>query len=78
MLNDRFMQEQATNLARRVKAIAISGQEIETAFRIVLGRPPNRSEQTIAAELLKRQSGHEPLAHLCLVLLNTSEFLYTP
>jgi hypothetical protein len=78
MLNDRFMQEQAANVARRVKATAKPGQEIETAFRIVLGRLPKRDEHTIAAELIDKQSSRDPLAHLCHVLLNTSEFLYAP
>jgi hypothetical protein len=94
MLNDRFVVEQAEHLAERVARSAGAedrGKQIETAFRIVLGRGPNTPEAAWSTELLDHhaeqyrrmkvsppQARQRALAHLCHMLVNTSEFLYTP
>jgi hypothetical protein len=94
MLNDRLVVEQAEHLAGRVAQAAgteETGKQIETAFRLVLARDPSAREMTWSRELLARQAERyrrlktEPeqarrraLAHLCHMLVNTSEFLYTP
>ncbi len=57
------------------------------AFQVAVGRPARPEEKTFAAELLERQTkryqtarkGETPqraLAHVCQMLLNSSEFLY--
>src|SRR5205823_4250215 len=83
MLNDEFVRTQAAAVADRAAGSAKPGDEADAALRLVLGRPPTATEAKIAADLLaaQRARGASPrhaLAHLCDVLLNTSEFLYAP
>jgi hypothetical protein len=78
MLNDPFVAARAVDIASRIGAMAKPDQEIEMAFRYILGRSPTASERAIATKLFEHQRGNQPLAHLCHVLLNTSEFLYVP
>lgn len=94
MLNDRFILEQAAQTAKRVVAAGASADPedlVERAFRLVLGRSPRQEEVGWSVALLHRQADRhrasataadpaelKALAHLCQVLLNTSEFLYTP
>jgi hypothetical protein len=93
MLNDAFVLEQGEALADRVlkHGAGAAVAQIEAAFRIALGRKPGPQESLWSVELLRRQAQRleaagvapEPaarraLAHLCHVLLNTSEFLYVP
>jgi mono/diheme cytochrome c family protein/cytochrome c553 len=78
MLNDPFMTARANDVAHRIQSLAKPGQEIDMTFRMVLGRPPTAKESAIALELIEHQRANRPLAHLCHVLLNTSEFLYVP
>ena len=82
LLNDEFMRGRAVAVADRVAAAKPEAQ-VETAFRIVLGRAPSAGEAKVAADLLelhraRRETASRALAHLCHVLLNTSEFLYAP
>jgi hypothetical protein len=82
LLNDEFVRTRAAAVAERV-ALAKPKTHVEAAFRLVLGRPPTASEARIAADLLeshraRRETPSGALAHLCHVLLNTSEFLYAP
>jgi hypothetical protein len=69
-------------------------QRIETAFLLALGRPPKTREMDWSRDFLKEMTGRfaaraaapssappaeqQALAHLCHVLLNSSEFLYVP
>jgi hypothetical protein len=94
MLNDGFVGEQAEHLAERVARAAgtdEAGKQIEAAFRLVLARDPSPREAAWSAELLAHQAERyrgrklspeqarqRALAHLCHMLMNTSEFLYTP
>jgi hypothetical protein len=93
MLNGEFVSGQAEQFSRRVLASATEEpQQIELAFKLVLARPPTPDEADLARGLLARQRERisaEPgttadqardraVFHLCLMLLNTNEFLYVP
>jgi Protein of unknown function (DUF1553)/Protein of unknown function (DUF1549) len=92
LLNAPFVQEQAGHVAERVLAFADSAERrVESAFLLVLCRPPTPRETALGRELvqeqaaLSRAAGEHPVqadrravGHLCHMLLNTSEFLYVP
>jgi hypothetical protein len=84
LLNNPFVHEQSTSLAKRAKA-ATADEQVRRAWRLALGRDPRRSELDAALAHLADQERHfagkpDPaglaLASLCHVLLNTNEFLY--
>ena len=63
--------------------------QMDTAFKLVLGRPPREVERKLAEDHLRRQTEQyvgmkqmpaearrRALVNLCHMLLNTSEFLY--
>lgn len=69
LFNSRFMLAQAGDLAKRIETGNTNRDEQVTAvWKAVLGRTPAESE--------KAQSNGMSLTELCLVLLNTNEFLY--
>ena len=72
MMNGTLVQEEAEHLAARIRKDA--GEErslqIQKAFEIVLGRAP------ATGELRKFSTFEGSLASICLVLLNSNEFLY--
>ena len=72
MMNGTLVQEEAEHLATRIRKAA--GEErsvqIQKAFEIALGRLPT------TGELRKFSIYDGSLASLCLVLLNSNEFLY--
>jgi hypothetical protein len=74
LMNNAFVVRQAGILADRVKKEAGDNQfeQIDTAYRIVLTRPPTETELGVALDLLKKGS----LVDLTNVLLNLSEFVY--
>jgi hypothetical protein len=86
LLNDTFMLEQADRFAERVANLAPSrDKQIETAFRIALGRKPTNEESAAALALLAKVEGRfasqpqperKALITLCHMLLCTNEFLY--
>jgi hypothetical protein len=93
MLNGDFLASQAEHFSRRVIAAAPEEpQQIELAFKLALARPPAADEIDLAHGLLARQrerilaqagvtadqARDQALFHLCLMLLNTNEFLYVP
>jgi hypothetical protein len=92
LLNGPFVLEQAGLLAEHVaKAADSADRRIGEAFARVLCRPPTAREMSLSSALLAKQTDHyrqagqppqqaerRALAHLCHMLLNTSEFLYTP
>jgi hypothetical protein len=83
MLNDEFVHTRAVAIAGRLVAATEPEAEVAAAFRLVLGRPPGATESAIAADLLgshkaRGETRSRALAHLCHMLLNTSEFLYAP
>jgi mono/diheme cytochrome c family protein len=82
LLNSEFSNSQARALAARVRREAgdVKKQQIERLFRLALGRLPTARDVKVATELLERNAGTggtgDPLASLCLVVLNLNEFAY--
>ncbi len=87
MLNSPFMQQQAQAFASRLLKDAPAGDDarIDTAFRLVFGRPATLSQKEQVRAFLADQSQRVPppadarqavLTDLCLVLLNANEFVY--
>lgn len=91
MLNDEFTLRQSEFFAGRVIAEAASSADarVARAFELALARPPDAQEQKDSKDVLARQTERfrisglavddaeaKALAALCLVLINTSEFIY--
>jgi len=91
LLNDAFVLENADAFARRVQDLAGPDLrvQIDTAFRIALGRPAQPDEIAWSVTLLQdqtaafhrepvspEQASEQALATLCHALLNSSNFLY--
>jgi hypothetical protein len=74
LLNDEFVVKQARLFAERVRESEPDDpdRQIEFAYRIAVGRPPDVRERTLARDYL---GGHN-LEGLTHVLLNTNEFAY--
>lgn len=94
MLNDSFVVAQAVAFAERVKQIAPAGtapQQVRIAFKLAYGRAPEADEAAMAEDLVEHhrscyaaqgnsadQAARQALEQLCRMLLNSSEFIYTP
>lgn len=92
LLNDGFVTDRASALARRVCAARLdTASRVDLAFRLVLARPPGAEETRWCHALAEREgvrlltsgatleSAREAaLARVCHTLLNTSEFLCIP
>jgi hypothetical protein len=91
MLNDQFVLEQSRHFAQRVAQVSgdSAAGQIETAFRLALGRRANGKEAEWALASMRnvvddyRSEGldlnaarEKALAVICHTLLNTNEFLY--
>ena len=81
MFNGSFMAEQSEHLAARIENEAGAGPQaqIELLFQLVLCRSPRAGEIADSLEFLEAAGGEQkmrPLAALCLILLNTNEFVY--
>ena len=79
LLNDPFVRDRATDLARR--AVDESGprpeDQIGRAYELALGRPPREDDLAAAvAFLADGESRPDALADLCHVLFTLNEFLY--
>ena len=84
MLNSRFINEQAAELAERVRRE--SGEDVAPQVRLALylvtSRPPSEAEVQRGVKLigsLREQDGVSPavaLTSFCLLALNLNEFLY--
>ncbi len=76
MLNSKFLNEQGSYFADRVKrAVAADtdvDKQVRAAYQLAFGRMPNATEQKNASQLIK-SIGLQPL---CLGLFNSNEFLY--
>ena len=71
--NDLFMLRQSEELASRLeRQSADNGARITAAFRLALGREPDRSE----LDALAAYSTKHSLAEACRVILNTNEFVF--
>jgi hypothetical protein len=74
MMNGEFSGAQAEQFAARVKKVAGDSPEasVDAAWKIALGRLPSPDERKVALEYMQRNS----LPRLCLLIINTSEFIY--
>lgn len=74
LMNNSFIQRQSKHLAERVtrEASNNTGQAIELAYELTLGRPMTEQEKPEAMKLVKEHG----LPALCWALLNATEFLY--
>jgi hypothetical protein len=94
MYNGEFVSTEARHFADRLKreAGANVNDQIDLAFRIAMGRPPDVSEAAAMQKLISRSGTETPatephgtvpqvtsdvgLVGVCRVLLNTNEFVY--
>ena len=75
MLNAPFMLRRAAAFAARIESATPGIDErVRHAFRVALGRTPDRVEQRSGTQLVKSHG----LEALCRALLNSNEFLYIP
>ncbi len=86
-LNDPFVHANAEKFAQRLLATGnVEAKQIETAYRLALGRSPTTSERAEAAEFLdayraemaaigKAEPGKSALAAFARVLFGSNEFL---
>ena len=74
LLNGEFANQQAEFLARRLELDAGAGGrgQVDLAYRLVAGRPPNAKEMQVALGFLKSQ----PVREFALAMLNLNAFLY--
>ena len=73
LMNNEFVQLRVAALAERLRHEApdVEGQ-VERAFLLAFGRPPDEQESASGRALVERHG----LAALCWGVLNTSEFIY--
>ncbi len=85
LLNNPFVHEQSTALAKRIGTKLQRKEQVIRAWRLALGRDPSDAEVTLALAHLEKQEkaftkrpdpALDALASLCHVLLNTNEFMY--
>jgi hypothetical protein len=74
MSNNEFMERCADHFASRVRRDAgeDADRQIDRAWRLAVARPPRDRERSVARAFLERHG----LTQLCLVILNTNEFLF--
>ena len=73
LLNNKFMVRQAEHFAARIeKSSNDLPSQIETAYRLALGRDPTVEESKLLTEYAKQHG----LANLCRLIFNTNEFLF--
>jgi hypothetical protein len=76
LMNNSFVLQQAKQFADRVRreAGADAGAQIEHAFRVALGRPPDSVEKKKALAFVNADP--KALPEFCHVLFNLNEFVY--
>jgi hypothetical protein len=76
MMNNNFVFVQSGKFAERLRKEAGDDvdAQVERAFRLALGRPPEKLEKTNAAEYIR--GGPERLAEFGRALFNLNEFVY--
>ena len=74
MFNSTFVLQQADLLAGRIRKDAGDTPEVqvERAFRLFYGRPPDVTEQSTSAAMIRANG----LSSFARALYNTSEFLF--
>jgi hypothetical protein len=84
MINGKFVAEQATRMAARVRREAGGdvARQVELAFALTLCRPPRTDEMEMARGFATSPTAAgsdphaDPLTALCVLLFNTNEFIY--
>lgn len=84
MLNGKFLNDQAAQLARRLRKEASGNvrEQVNRAYQIALGRTPDAEQTERGLSLIESlQTRHglsadKALDQFCLVVLNLNEFLY--
>lgn len=74
LMNNAFVQRQASHFAKRTMQTANDdvSNAIESAYRMALGRTPNRDELIRAIAVAKERG----MASVCWALFNSTEFIY--
>jgi hypothetical protein len=73
LLNDPFMMKQAECFAERLQKISPQvDRQIEAAYLLALGRPPNGNEKNT----MMQYAGKHGLVNACRLLFNTNEFIF--
>jgi hypothetical protein len=73
LLNNKLMVRQAEHFAARIEKTSDDlASQIETAYRLALGRYPRTEE----SKLLTAYAKQHGLANLCRLIFNTNEFLF--
>ena len=84
LFNSKFVQEQSIAMAELIErevGTSVAAQ-VERAFRLAFQRSPSDSQREEGTRFLSRQGNDDPneprgsLADLCLVLLNSNEFVF--
>jgi hypothetical protein len=79
LYNGGLVNREAPHFARRIRAKAAGdvAVQIDFAFRLAFGRPPDAAEQKRFQAFMKSAEGAgDPLVRLRRVLLNANEFVY--
>jgi len=79
MMNNAFVEKCAERFAARVTEAV--GEEsvshsIQLAYRLAFGREPMQAEMKVATDFIQIHGYSVGLEQLCLVLLNTNEFIF--
>jgi hypothetical protein len=75
LLNDRLMVRQSEHFAARVAQVSGDVEkQVDSAYRLALGRPPAAHETAALASYARRHG----MANACRLLLNCNEFLFVP
>ncbi len=73
LLNNPFMVRQGAHFAERLtQASGEAEAQVELAYRLAFGRPPDAGERAAVVAYAKKHG----LANACRVLFNTNEFLF--
>lgn len=78
MLNDQIVLGYAKQFAARVvkEAGDDTAKQIDTAYRLALGRTPTTEERAAVERFAKKGEAKNSLVDVCHALLNLNEFLY--
>ena len=77
LLNDEFVHAESGSLAQKAaKAGPDPKQQIQSAWRIALGRDPKPGEVELGLDFFRRLGAETGLRSLCHVLVNTNEFAH--
>ena len=79
MMNNAFVEKCAERFADRIAGEVRNDsvqQSIQMAYQLAYGRQPTKEETMLAAAFIQTHGRQVGLKQLCLVLLNTNEFIF--